>query len=161
MKEGRMEPKFKKLDDMIVVGLQTLNTCHYNVIPRLWQRFLKRENEIKHIAVENVGIGVSFDIEKEEKGSEFFHLVGHLVSSTEDIPEGMTYRKIRAHDYAVFTHRGPLSTLGKTYDFIYGEWLPKSEYDYDDSNEIEWYDERFDPLSEVSEFDIYVPIKRK
>ncbi len=156
-----MEPKFKRLDDLIVVGLQTLNTCHYNVIPVLWQRFLKRESEVQHVAIENVGIGVSFDIEKKGKDSEYFHLVGHPVSNTGEIPEGMTYRKIPAHDYAVFTHHGPLSTLGKTYDFIYGEWLPQSEYEYDDSNELEWYDERFDPESEESEFDIYVPIKKK
>jgi AraC family transcriptional regulator len=156
-----MEPKFKKLEDMLVVGLQTLNTCHYNVIPKLWQRFLKRESEVQHVAAENVGLGVSFGIEKKEKESEFFHIVGHIVSSIEGIPEGMTYRKIPAHDYAVFTHKGPLSKLGETYDFIYGEWMPKSEYEYDDSNEIEWYDERFNPEAEDSEFDIYVPIKKK
>jgi AraC family transcriptional regulator len=156
-----MEPKFKQLDEMVVVGLQTLNTCSHNVIPRLWQRFLKREKEVQHVRVENVGLGVSFGIEKKEKGSEFFHIVGHIVSSIEDIPEGMTYRKIPAHEYAVFTHRGPLSTLGKTYDFIYGKWMPESEYEYDDSNEIEWYDERFDPEGEDSEFEIYVPIRKK
>jgi AraC family transcriptional regulator len=158
---GKMEPKFKKLDDMVVVGLQTLNTCQHNVIPLLWKRFLKRESEIQHIALENVGVGVSFDIEKKEKGSEFFHIVGHIVGSTADIPEGMSYRRIPAHEYAVFTHRGPLSKLGETYDFIYEKWLPDSEFEYDSSNEIEWYDERFDPESENSEFDIYVPIKKK
>ena len=156
-----MEPKFKKLDEMVVVGLQALNTCQHNVIPRLWQRFLQREREVRHVAVKNVGLGVSFGIEKKESESEFFHLVGHIVNSTEDIPEGMTYRRIPAHDYAVFTHKGPLSALGKTYDFIYGERLPKSDYEYDDSNEIEWYDDRFDPVSEDSEFEIYVPIKKK
>lgn len=156
-----MEPKFKKLNDMLVVGLQTLNTCQHNVIPLLWKRFLKREDEVKHVAEENVGLGVSFDIEKKEDGSEFFHIVGHIVSSIEDIPEGMTYRKIPAHDYAVFTHKGPLNALEETYKYIYEEWMAKSAYEYDDSNEIEWYDERFNPESEDSEFDIYVPIKKK
>lgn len=156
-----MEPQFKGLDDMIVVGLQTINTSHCNVIPMLWQRFLKREGEVQHVAIEDVGIGVSFDIEKKGKDSEFIHLVGHPVSTTEDIPEGMTYRRIPAHDYAVFTHRGSLSTLGETYTFIYGKRLPNSDYEYDDSNELEWYDERFDPESEGSEFDIYISIKKK
>lgn len=62
---------------------------------------------------------------------------------------------------SVSTHRGPLSKPGETYDPIYGEWIPASEYEYDDSNEIEWYDERFDPDAEDAEFDIYVPIKKK
>lgn len=164
-----MEATITQLDDMIVVGYQSLIIMpNHNLIPYMWERFIPQEHRIKHIAQEHVGFGVTFDIElvetevDGEKKTEhrFFHLVGLPVSSTKDIPEGMTYKKVPAHRYAKFTHKGPLSKLDETYGYIYSQWLPNSEYEYDeDACEIEWYDERFDKNSDNSEYDIYVPIK--
>ena len=82
-----------------------------------------------------------------------------MVNSTDDIPEGMTYKNIPAHKYAKFTHKGKLDKLGETYNYIYQNWLPKSEYKHDGKAiELEWYDNRFKVDSDESEFDIYISI---
>ncbi len=164
----RKEPEFVELDEIIVVGYQSLISMKHNLIPKLWQRFIARELEIADVSIENVGLGVSHSMEKVKTGGEegepveyqFFHLVGLPVSKVDGLlPEGMTWKKIPAHKYAKFTHKGKLDTLGETYNYIYVIWMAESEYSYDDKAvEFEWYDSRFDIESEDSELDIYVPI---
>ena len=41
--------------------------------------------------------------------------------------------------YAVFTHRGPYETLGKTYQRFFGGWLPKSGRELGDAEAFEEY----------------------
>jgi AraC family transcriptional regulator len=41
--------------------------------------------------------------------------------------------------YAVFTHRGPYETLGKTYQRFFGDWLPKSGRELRDAEAFEEY----------------------
>jgi AraC family transcriptional regulator len=62
--------------------------------------------------------------------------------------------------YAVFTHKGKLARLGETMNYIYGSWLPGSEYERANGNipDLEWYDERFSPESDESELDLYIPL---
>ena len=126
---------------------------------------MPRDKEIKHLSGPQAAFGVSFGMEEisaegEQKEFEFFHLVGLAVSSTEDLPEGMSYKNVPAHKYAKFVHKGLLSKLPDTYHEIFYQWLPSSEYTYDGSGcDLEWYDDRFKLNSEDSEFDIYVPIK--
>lgn len=167
-KEAVMKPSIVNLEKMTIVGLQTLTTLEHNVIPNLWDRMMPRCKEIKNIANHEATLGISFGFEEipmvEGKNIKiFFHMAGFIVNSVEDLPEGMTYKNIPAHMYAKFTHKGSLSKLMDTYNYIYGQWLPQSGFLYDtEAIEIEWYDERFKGRDdEKSEFDILVPIIKK
>lgn len=161
----KMQPEYVELDEMAVVGLSSIVSMKCNLIPQLWERFMPREKEIKHVAIPDVALEVSYDMEKISKEGEkedwlFFDLVGLPVSNTEDIPEGMTFKRVPAHKYAKFVHKGPISKIMETYNYIYNEWLPKSGHEYDmEACEVEWYDKRFKMEDADSEFDIYIPIK--
>lgn len=158
-------PGYVELDTFTVVGLSSVVSMECNIIHELWERFMPREKEVKHVSIPGVALEVSFGYkevakEGEDKDWLFFDLVGLAVNSTADIPEGMTYKVVPAHKYAKFVHKGPISQITKTYNYIYEEWLPNSEYEYDfEACNVEWYDERFKLEEEDSEFDIYVPIK--
>jgi AraC family transcriptional regulator len=163
-----MEPEIVELGEMTVVGIQSLISSKHNLIPKLWEKFMSRDKEVKHMSNKNAAFGVSFDMqeipsegEDAKKEYQFFYLVGLAVDGTNNIPEGMTYKKVLAHKYAKFTHKGLLSKLTETYNDIFSKWLPASEYTYDPVTgcDLEWYDNRFKMDSEESEFDIYVPIK--
>lgn len=161
-----MVPEYVELNEMTVVGLSSLVSMKCNLIHQLWERFAPREKEITNIAIPDVALEVSYatkviEIEgSEKKDYEFFVLVGLAVESTDDIPEGMTYKVVPAHRYAKFVHKGPVSGITETYNYIYEEWLPNSGQEYDwEACEVEWYDERFKIEEEDSEFDIYIPIK--
>ena len=162
----KMEPEIVELVEITVVGLSSLVSTNYILISELWERFSPREKEIKDVAIEGVALEVSFDTKKvesegtEQEEYEFLVIAGLPVKSTDDIPEGMTYKTVPAHKYAKFIHKGPISKIMDTYNYIYGEWLPKSEHEYDwAACEVARYDERFKMDSEDSEFDIFIPIK--
>lgn len=162
----KIEPEYVELGEMTVVGLSSLVSMNCNLIHQLWERFMPREKEIKNIAIPDVALEVSFDTKEiniegtEKKDYEFFVVVGLAVKTIDDIPEGMTYKKVPAHKYAKFTHKGPISNIMETYNHIYNEWLPNSGHEYDwQACEVEWYDNRFKIDEADSEFDIYIPIK--
>ncbi|MHA2006123.1 MAG: hypothetical protein ACXABO_01620 [Promethearchaeota archaeon] len=50
-----------------------------------------------------------------------------------------------------------------SYQYIEREWLPNNKkYERVPFGAgIEWYEERFNPVSEESEMDIYIPIREK
>ena len=55
-------------------------------------------------------------------------------------PEGeFGVQELAGGPYAVATHRGPYETLGKTYQGVYGAWLPKSGYELGNSPAFEQY----------------------
>ena len=159
-----LTPEIVELDAMKVVGMSSLINSKSNLIGKLWLRFMPRGKEVQHVSMEKTAFGVSFGMEMLSPDStppeyEFMHLVGYPVSSTDDVPEGMSYKNVPAHKYAKFTHKGPLSKLGGTYNEIFAQWLPASGEEYAPSGcDLEWYDERFKHEEEDSEFDIYVPI---
>jgi len=160
------EPEIVEFEEMTVVGMQSLVSMKHNIIHELWTRFMESGQEIENPAIEGVYFGISWGYkhigEDEKKEMQFFHLVGAPVTSFEILPEGFTYKRIPAQQYAKFVHRGPLTDLTKTYDHIFIEWLPGSEYLYDEEKfDIEWYDERFKYGEEDSELDIYVPVMKK
>lgn len=84
------------------------------------------------------------------------------VTSLDDIPITMVGKTIPAHHYAVFTHRGAPVHLSRTFQTIFDEWFPQSDYCPADFFDFELYDERYDPNDEpLSEIDIYIPVRKK
>lgn len=163
-----MQPVIKSLAEKKVVGMGapfisilSPDRNNFIVIPQLWDRFVNRIEEING-RVGRDTFGLCSDLPSEVERShdaEFFYMACAEVESLDDIPDGMIGRVVPAATFAVFTHVGPLDRLGRTMDYIYGSWLPDSGYERPaDVPDLELYDERFDPSSEQSEMDIYVPI---
>ncbi len=70
----------------------------------------------------------------------------------------MTSMKVPAGRYAVFTHKGKVELIGHTMNYIYGFWLPGSGVELREAPDLEIYDERFNPHSDNSELDIWIPV---
>lgn len=153
-------PEIVRLDEMTIVGYQSLVSMNHNLIFDLWMRYFTKIGEIQNMTGTKASLGVSYWGEQKDDDYIFFHIVGVQVSDFSTIPQGMTYLIIPAHSYAKFTHIGPISEIGKTYEYIYGEWAMSGDFPIsEDFFEIEWYDERFNPDSPESELDIYIPIE--
>lgn len=162
LKEGEdiMDVKFVIKQEFKIVGMDILTTIEENErdrsIPKLWDRYIERESEIKNTVKESsMGLcEVTADSE-----DEFTYICCKEVENFEEVPEGMVTRTVKTAKYAVFTHKGAVDNLGETYDYIYRKWLPNSEYEIiSDGYDFELYDERFDN-TENSELDIYIPVK--
>ncbi len=165
-----MEPTIRRQRELKVIGLGTRfvsilapDAGDATVVPRLWDALMQRVQEIPG-AHEYSSVGLCMALpEHSEKAHprELYYVAGIEVDRLDDIPEGMLGHVVPEANYAVFTHRGPISRLAETYHHIYDTWIPSSDRELDQSDHptVEWYDERFDPASETSEMEIWIPLE--
>lgn len=160
-----MEAKIEKKPEMLMIGLQ-LNNLNVNAfpdeeqkeatIPTLWGFFFERIGEIKN----RKDLSASYGVCVPTGGMEFTYMAAVEVTSFDEVPEGMVTYTVPAQQYALFTHKGPASTIPEATKKIYGEWLPQTGYETLIAPELEIYDERYcGPMSEDSVMEIWVPIK--
>jgi len=163
-----MEPQIIQIPALKVVGLGAQfvsilspNKSNMSVIPQLWDQFVKRQDEIKN-RIPGPSYGL---VEMLPPGAtksdpdELYYIACTGVTDFSDIPRGMINRSIPEGKYAKFTHKGMLNTLGETASFIYKQWVPNSKTKLRGGPHIEVYDQRFNPHSNESEFDICLPLQ--
>lgn len=123
-------------------------------IPALWEKFYK-----EHI-LDQIPNKISFDVYglytdyEEDYTKPYSLIIGCMVSSLEQIPEGMVGKKIPAAKYAVFTAKGAFpESLIRTWNEIWKTPLAR-KYLCD----FEWYGPRFAD-SEHPEVDVFIGIE--
>ena len=155
-----MEPVITTIDKVAVVGMEYHGQNKNKEITAMWGVFNEKCMVIPHLTGKRSAYGVCFSDADYGTTGMFRYVAGLPVTAVDAVPEGMVSCTVPAGRYAVFTHCGTLATLDRTFDYIYGTWLPSSEYRLDATRpDFEYYDERFttgdDP---ASKFDIYIPI---
>ncbi|WP_343209036.1 AraC family transcriptional regulator [Anaerolentibacter hominis] len=154
-------PEILVLKETRVAGIRGTASLFNNQLPQLWEQFLHRYKKIYDTA----GIGYSIcetrrTAYNEEGDVSFGVLAGCPVGENDSIPEALTEKTLSAGRYAVFTHRGTLANLFKTYQYIYGIWLTAAKEELDDREDFEVYEHAVlsldDPDNEVK---IYIPVK--
>ena len=157
-----MQPSFKHKATFTVAGLTCQSTMANNTIPQLWDRFNSREKELtRRLSEDCYGVCFYERMENMCPNTPFTYMAGLLVSSKADAPAGWETRTVPGCDYAVFEHKGALDTLQQTYDHIFREWLPASEYEFVNQDDFEIYDERFVFGKPESIMEIWIPVKKK
>src|SRR5262249_2582381 len=135
--------------------------CHKE-ISKLWERFNERSHEIRHIKP-GYAIGLCMSSHPDvtlKEGDSIVYAACLPVTQIADVPKGMISHKIAASKYAVFTHKGPISTIENTVKYIWGTWVPKhSDIHKKDAPDFELYDERFNVDTLEGEVDIYLAVK--
>lgn len=82
------------------------------------------------------------------------------VSDSAAVPGGMDSYHVPDGVYAVFTHRGPASRSSRTMQYIFGEWLPYSEYDLDDRPHLAIMHADYKPNDPEAEEEIWIPVSK-
>jgi AraC family transcriptional regulator len=161
------EPRIVERSATTLVGMMCANTARHIRIPALWGRFMKRRKTIPR-AVDGMTYGVYiYDALPESDITDemaFNYLAAIEVSCLENgqpvVPTGMISRKIPGGHYAVFTHRGFLRDLNKTYEYIYKTWLPGSrEVEFIQNEFFEYHGSEFMGDREDSITEIYIPVR--
>lgn len=117
-----------------------------------WSTF----NPLPDLAVECAGYGVSHAMD--ERG--FRYLCGVRVAGESGLPDGLEVVRLPSRRYAVFIHRGHVSTLCRTCDAIFRDWLPASGCaPAEDAVMMERYAERFDPRTGSGEVEIWLALR--
>lgn len=82
------------------------------------------------------------------------------VSDFEHVPDGMESLLLPEGLYAVFHYKGS-SMDTRIFQYIFGEWLPKSGYQLNNRPHFEVLGEKYKNASPDSEEEIWIPVKLK
>lgn len=83
------------------------------------------------------------------------------VGDNGDVPDGMQSITLPGGLYAVFLHKGPASKGAESFAYIFGTWIPASEYEIDERPHFEVLGEKYKNEDPASEEEIWIPVKRK
>jgi AraC family transcriptional regulator len=93
--------------------------------------------------------------------SEFDKWAAVEVTDFDTIPEEMEMITLPAGLYAVFLHKGPASAGPKTYQYIFGTWLPNSDFLLDSRPHVAVMGEKYKQEDSGSEEELWIPVKPK
>lgn len=160
-----MEPRIEILRETLLIGKKLMMSFTDNRTGELWRSFSPRREEIKNpvssdlYSVErypNTGFFEEFDPTK-----VFEKWAAIAVNDFDLVPDDMETLTIPAGTYAVFSYKGKPSEAQETFQYIYGNWLPLSEYAMDDRPYFALMGEKYKGEDPESEEEFWIPIRKK
>jgi AraC family transcriptional regulator len=159
-----MQPTIKTLSEKKLVGKQLSMTFADNQTFKLWQSFMPRRREIKNnLTTELISMQVypqSFDFSFSNLKEKFQKWAAAEVADFDTVPNEMETYTLTGGVYAVFHYKG-LSTDTKIFQYIYGTWLPSSNYSLANKPHFEILGEKYKNNDPTSEEEIWIPIRPK
>ncbi len=160
-----MEPRIEQLTEKKLVGMWLKMTHSNNRTFELWRSFMPRRREIaNHVTHDLISMQVydsTFDFSKFNPEAEFVKWAAIEVTDFNSIPHKMEPFTLASGMYAVFIHKGAASTGYKTFQYIFGTWLPNSEYVLDQRPHFEILGEKYKNEDPDSEEEVWIPIREK
>jgi AraC family transcriptional regulator len=156
-KSVSLVPAFVCLNKLNLVGM-SIPGVNSDEVGKLWRSFRQRLFEIERKPdTEDIFYAV---IELTGRQWEITYIACvEVVSEESVVPLGMVAKLLPVVTYAVFTHKGTLSRLNDTFQYIYETWLPQSGSVRANCPEFVRYDHRYlGSMNEDSVLDIYIPV---
>lgn len=150
-------PRFVAGKAMLVTGIgERYSHADKDGIPAQWQRF---GEVLAHVSapVGKASYGVCCNGDDE---GNFDYVCGVEVADFSGLPKHFARVRIPPYHYAVFTHRGDVSTLRRTITAIWDDWLPRSGIALADGPNFERYGADFDPTRGTGTIEIWLPVQR-
>jgi len=155
-----MEPEIVTRPEMKVVGTpHQYQELDLNV-EMLWFDFQHKVNQISN-RLGSEAFGIYEEYFETEDSLGFSYICAVEVSDFDDVPEGMISRIIPEQMYAVFRHKGSISSLPETLKYIWGSWLPKSNYEYVEKPDFELYSPGIQPEDPDHIISLCIPVSKK
>ncbi|MFT4716417.1 MAG: AraC family transcriptional regulator [Paracoccaceae bacterium] len=155
-----MEPEIVTRGAAKVIGVARQYNEEDLNIETLWSAFRPSVAGIAN-RVGDDAFGIYEEYCENQDSIGFSYICAVEVSDFDTIPKGMIARTIPQHLYAAFRHKGPISYLPETLKYIWGSWLPKSDYDYVDKPDFELYAPGANPNDPEKTLYLYIPVTKK
>jgi len=159
-----MEPEIRTCKETKLIGKRITTSFAHDKTVELWQRFAPRRKEIiNSVNSDLYSVDVYHDtafFRNFNPEKEFEKWAAVAVSDFDTLPHDMETMIIPEGQYAVFHYRGKPSESGETMQFIYGIWLPDSEYEMDDRPYFALMGEKYKGEGDDSEEDFWIPVKK-
>ena len=127
----------------------------------LWKSFMPLQTEITNRVRDDL---ISMQVYKSSyftnfnPANEFEKWAAVEVADFDNVPGGMETFTLPGGLYAVFHYNG-LSTDSSIFQYIFGTWLPKSNYLLDDRPHFEVLGNKYKNADPNSEEEIWIPVK--
>ena len=156
-----MQPEIKTIGSKKLLGICIEMSLANNRTSELWRSFMPRLSEIEtRVGSELYSLQV-YDQDYFSHFSpmnEFEKWALVEVKNFSVIPDEMEPFELPGGLYAVFQHKGMGTEI---FQYIFSEWLPKSEFQLDDRPHFEILGEKYKQGSADSEEEIWIPVIAK
>lgn len=160
-----MTPRIETFKETKLVGKRIVTSFAKDKTVELWKSFSPRKREITNNVDSNlyaVDIYPSTDFfEKFNPNTLYEKWAAVKVSYFDEIPNGMEQLIIPKGLYAVFTYKGKPSQAHKTFQYIYGVWLPNSAYNMDKRPYFALMGDKYRGDHPDSEEEFWIPVIAK
>ncbi|SRR5258708_2880988 len=149
-------PQIVRGKRLLIAGLGERYSCHSSAgIPSQWRRFLPH---LGYIAGQIGWTAYGVRCNDDDAGN-FDYVCGAEVEHFSAIPSEWRCIRITEQRYAVFLQRDHVSTIRSTWNTIWNQWLPNSQYEAVDAPDFERYGENFKSSTGTGGFEIWIPIR--
>jgi AraC family transcriptional regulator len=157
-----MKPLLKNLEETKLIGISVRMSFANNKTKDLWTSFMQRRSEIQNsIGRELYSLEIydSKFFDHFNPTNEFEKWAAVRVNDFNRIPASMNTLIVPLGLYAVFHYTGMPSQASDTYQFIYNQWVPNSEYALDERPHFTVMGENYKGEQPDSEEELWIPIK--
>jgi AraC family transcriptional regulator len=156
-----MQPQFVSIESKKLLGICLEMSLAENRTGELWRSFMPRLKEIETRVGNNLYSLQVYDedyFQRFDPRREFEKWALVEVKNFSVIPDEMEPFELPGGLYAVFQHKGMGTEI---FQYIFSEWLPKSDYFLDNRPHFEILGEKYKQGSPDSEEEIWIPVKSK
>lgn len=159
-----MQPRIENIPEKKLIGKRLKMSFADNKTMELWKSFMPLNHQIKNrVNQDLISMQVydeAFSFSNFDINASFEKWAVAEVSDFDTIPDGMESCTLNDGLYAVFEYKG-LNTDTSIFQYIFGTWLPASEYVLDNRPHFEVLGAKYKNNDPESEEEIWIPIKRK
>lgn len=145
------------------IGFTTKTSLANDQTVKIWKQLMPRLKEIHNAVSADLFSLQEYEFATFQNFTPFTEFKKYALVEVKDFehtPEGFEKLELQSGKYAVFNHKGTAEEFAKTSQFIFGEWLPKSEFELDDRPHFSIMgDKYFGHENPESEEEIWIPIK--
>ncbi|MDX1904378.1 MAG: GyrI-like domain-containing protein [Thermonemataceae bacterium] len=158
-----MTPRIENLFEKKLIGKRLTMSLANNRTGELWQNFMSKRREISNNITNDL---ISMQVYKPthfadfKPSNEFEKWATVEVTNFENVPTEMETFSLAGGLYAVFDYKGS-SNDPSVFQYIFGTWLPSSDYVLDDRPHFEVLGDKYKNNDPNSEEEIWIPIKPK
>jgi len=159
-----LRPRIEMLSEKKFVGKRIKMSFSDNKTHELWRSFMPGRRQINNI----IGMEL-YSIEVYEKlyfdnfnpKREFDKWAAVEVMNFDRVPDEMETLNSPRGLYAVFQYKGAASKGAETYQYIYGTWLPESDFLLDNRPHFAVMGEKYKNEDPDSEEEMWIPVKNR
>ena len=158
-----LKPRIETIKDKKLIGMRLIMSVADNKTAELWSGFMPRRRALHNnlsddlISMQNYSPSYFTNF---TPTNDFEKWATIEVSNFDHVPKDMETYILKGGLYAVFDYKG-LPTDSSIFQYIFGSWLPNSDYDLDDRPHFEVLGNKYKNNDPNSEEEIWIPIKTK